>query len=80
MRRHGGFLPRQERQGRVVHHASQEAGFRRGAGAVRRFRGRTLQRGRGGGIETLRQTFNLDLSSPFQAADFAVYDARHVKI
>ncbi len=29
---------------------TKEAGFRRRAGAVRRFRGRTLQRGRGGGV------------------------------
>jgi catechol 2,3-dioxygenase-like lactoylglutathione lyase family enzyme len=37
-------------QGRSVQHASQEAGFRWGAGAVRRFRRRSLQRGRRGGI------------------------------
>src|SRR5438270_10931986 len=45
-----GFLPGHERQGRSVHHASKEAGFWRGAGAIRRFRGRTLQRGRGSGV------------------------------
>jgi|SRR6266516_8095608 len=31
--------------------AAKEAGLRRGAGAVRRFRRRTLQRGRRGGVE-----------------------------
>ena len=40
-----GFLPGHERKGRSVQHASQEAGLRRSARAVRRFRGRTLQRG-----------------------------------
>ena len=42
--------PGHERQGRSVQHASHEAGFRRCAGAVRGFRGRTLQCGRGGGV------------------------------
>src|ERR1700746_3604339 len=45
-RRCRGFLPGDERQGRSVHHAPKEAGFWRGAGAVCRFRGRTLQRWR----------------------------------
>jgi catechol 2,3-dioxygenase-like lactoylglutathione lyase family enzyme len=45
-RRRGGFLPGHERERRALQHAAQEARFRRGAGAVRRFRGRTLQRGR----------------------------------
>jgi len=34
-RRCRGFLPGHERQRRSVQHAAQEAGFRRGAGAVR---------------------------------------------
>jgi catechol 2,3-dioxygenase-like lactoylglutathione lyase family enzyme len=45
-----GSLPGHERQGRALQHAAKEAGFRRGAGAVRRFRRRTLQRGRGSGL------------------------------
>ncbi len=50
------FLPRHERQGRAVHHASKEAGFWRGAGAVCRFGGRSLQRGRGGGVAGITMT------------------------
>ncbi len=55
-----------EREGRSVQHASQEAGFRRGAGAVRRFRRSTLQRGCGSGVarSTLR----------FPAAGFPIRD------
>jgi hypothetical protein len=45
-----GFLPGHERQGRPFQHAAKEAGLRRGASVVRRLRGRTLQRGRGGGV------------------------------
>jgi catechol 2,3-dioxygenase-like lactoylglutathione lyase family enzyme len=37
---------------RALQHAAEEAGFRRSAGAVRRFRRRTLQRGRRGCVIT----------------------------
>jgi len=54
-RRCGGFLPRHQLQGRAVQYAAEEAGFCWGAGTVRRFRRRTLQRGRGGGVKPLQR-------------------------
>ena len=51
-RRRRGFLPGHERQRSPVQHAAQEAGLRRGAGAVRRFRRRTLQRRCRGGVSS----------------------------
>ena len=50
----GGLLPGHERARRALQHSANEAGFRRVAGSVRRFRRCTLQRGRKGGVEPIR--------------------------
>ena len=58
-RRRGGFLSGHERQGRSIQHAAKEAGFRWGAGAVRRFRRRILQRGRRGCVGITQESVRI---------------------